>query len=252
MSPSTAPPPRQHRLLVVEDDRAIADAVVRRLVAEGYQVDAAHDGLEAVRVAGRTAYDLVVLDLMLPGSLRLEVCRAVQSQRPVPVLMLTARAEEADRLVGLAVGADDYLTKPFSPRELVARVAALLRRVERARVLVATERSTDSAAQMSEFHCGAMLVEAGTRRVRIAGDLVHLTRTEFDLVLALARRGGRVVERDTLLREVLAWDPAGAARAVHAGAGRTLDSHVKSVRRKIGAERVRTVHGVGFALEAVP
>src|SRR5512134_2984869 len=132
---------RPRRLLVVEDDRAIADAVVRRLRSEGYVVDAVHDGPAAVVAAGEVRYDAVILDVMLPGLDGLEVCRRIQETDPVPVLMLTARAEEADRLVGLAVGADDYVTKPFSPRELVARIAALLRRVERAAVLAARART---------------------------------------------------------------------------------------------------------------
>jgi len=244
------PPARQHRLLVVEDDRAIRDAVVRRLLAEGYLVDAVGDGLEAVRAAERAAYDCVVLDLMLPGLGGLEVCRRVQQRAPVPVLMLTARAEEADRLIGLAVGADDYLTKPFSPRELVARVGALLRRVDRARVLAASETARDDDEQ--PYAAGGLVIDPGTRRVVIDGEEVPVTRTEFDLLAALARREGRVVSRETLLAEVLGWDPVAASRVVTAGPARTLDSHVKGLRRKIGAERVRTVHGVGFALESLP
>ena len=248
-----APTPRQRRLLVVEDDRAIADAVVRRLVAEGHAVDVVHDGLEAVRAAERAAYDLVVLDVMLPGLSGLEVCRRVQERAPVPVLMLTARAEEADRLIGLSVGADDYLTKPFSPRELVARVAALLRRVERARALAAAEAQEQAGAVAnSVLTVGALQVDQGARRVNVDGVAIHLTRTEFDLVAMLARRPGQVVERDVLLRDVLGWDASDAARAVHSGAARTLDSHVKSVRRKLGAGWVRTVHGIGFALEPDP
>ncbi len=150
--------------------------------------------------------------------------------------MLTARDEEADRLVGLAVGADDYLTKPFSPRELVARIAALLRRVERAAQLAA---SSPQPAQ--EWCSGTLTVDVARHRVWVDGAEVHLTPTEFDLLVALARREGRVAERAALLRDVWGWD----------GAGRTLDSHVKALRRKIGAERVRTVLGVGYALEAV-
>ncbi len=246
--PGSAPEAvRQRRILVVEDDRAIADAVVRRLSTEGYRVDAVHDGLQAVRAAEQAAYDVVVLDVMLPGLSGLEVCRRVQERAPVPVLMLTARDEEADRLVGLAVGADDYLTKPFSPRELVARVAALLRRVDRARALAAAEVADAEPSAPACFGC--LVVDLAGRRVVVGGQQVHLTRTEFDLVAALARRPGRVVEREVLLREVLAWDPADIARAVHSGAARTVDSHVKAVRRKIGADRVRTVHGVGFSLE---
>ncbi|MDQ1288054.1 MAG: hypothetical protein QG622_1619 [Actinomycetota bacterium] len=240
---------RSRRLLVVEDDLAIADAVMRRLRSEGYQVDVAHDGLAAVRAAGRTRYDAVVLDVMLPGLDGLEVCRRIQQTEPVPVLMLTARDDEADRLVGLAVGADDYVTKPFSPRELVARIAALLRRVERAAVLAERERARSDDVPLV---AGGLTLEVATRRVSVADQEVHLTRTEFDLLAALARSCGRVVERDRLLADVWDWDPVAAAQVAHGGASRAVDSHVKALRRKIGADRIRTVHGVGYALETLP
>ncbi len=150
------------RLLVVEDDRAIADAVVRRLRSEGDDVDAVHDGPAAVAAAQRTRYAAVVLDVMLPGLDGLEVCRRIQTREPVPVLMLTARDEESDRVVGLAVGADDYLTKPFSPRELVARVAALLRRVDRAAALAAAGASR-TAAGSTRAACPSTSAAAGSR-----------------------------------------------------------------------------------------
>jgi len=236
---------RGARILVVEDDRAIADAVTRRLVSEGFEVDAVHDGRAAVEAAETTAYDLAVLDVMLPGLDGLEVCRRIQSGRPVPVLMLTARAEETDRIVGLGVGADDYLTKPFSPRELVARVRALLRRVDRAAQLAAEAAGqVDDAGRRLELGAGLVL-DPGARRVELGGAEVHLTRTEFDLLHALARRPGQVVRRDRLLAEVWAW-PDGPATAA---ASRTADSHVKALRRKIGRDRIRTVQGVGYALE---
>jgi DNA-binding response OmpR family regulator len=238
--------PQPRRLLVVEDDLAIADAVVRRLRSEGYQADAVHDGPAAVRAARSARYDAVVLDVMLPGLDGLEVCRRIQERDPIPVLMLTARDEEADRLVGLAIGADDYLTKPFSPRELVARVAALLRRVDRAAALAA------AAGDAERLEAGAVTLDVATRRASVAGAEVHLTRTEFDLLAALARRPGRVIERDRLLAQVWDWDPVTAVRMSHGGAARAVDSHVKALRRKIGSERIRTVHGVGYALEALP
>jgi DNA-binding response OmpR family regulator len=241
--------PRQRHLLVVEDDRAIADAVVRRLRSEGYAVDVVHDGRSAVLAAAGTRYDAVVLDVMLPGLNGLEVCRRIQEVEPVPVLMLTARDDEADRLVGLAVGADDYVTKPFSPRELVARVAALLRRVERAAVLADRARSRQDDAPLV---AGGLAVDVAARRVSVNGQEVHLTRTEFDLLTALARSCGRVVERDRLLADVWDWDPVAAAQVAYQGASRAVDSHVKALRRKIGADRIRTVHGVGYALESLP
>ncbi|GAB6903103.1 response regulator transcription factor [Kineosporia succinea] len=222
---------------MVEDDLVIADAVARRLQKEGYAVDVAHDGHAAVNAFGEQT-DLLVLDVMLPGLDGLEVCRRVQAVRPVPVLMLTARADEADRIIGLGVGADDYLTKPFSPRELVARVKALLRRVERAEELA--RRRVRAAGPLDLGH--GLTLDVGTRRVELAGHEVHLTRTEFDLLHTLARRPGEVVPREELLAEVWEW-PDAAARA-----SRAVDTHVKALRRKLGPDRIRTVHGVGYAL----
>jgi DNA-binding response OmpR family regulator len=220
-------------LLVVEDDATINQAVTDRLVAEGFQVVQAYDGPGAVAADETHAPDVVVLDLMLPGFDGLEVCRRIQARRPVPVLMLTARADETDLLVGLGVGADDYVTKPFRMREVVARIRALLRRVERARAL--------AAEQPPVLTIGDLQVDRGTRRVSVDGTDVHLTPLEFDLLLALAGDPGTVRERDDLMREVWGWADATGTR--------TLDSHVKALRSKIGAERVRTVHGIGYALE---
>ena len=223
----------RRRVLVVEDDPVINDAVTRRLESEGYLVATAYDGPGAVAACDREAADLVVLDLMLPGYDGFEVCRRIQAVRPVPVLMLTARDDEADILAGLAVGADDYLTKPFGMRELVARVAALLRRVERAAEL---------AARAPEVHTvGALVVDTAGRRCTVAGEHVHLTPTEFDLVACVAAEPGRVLTREHLLAEVWDWPEASGTR--------TVDSHVKALRAKIGADRVRTAHGVGYALE---
>ncbi|RYC13651.1 response regulator transcription factor [Nocardioides zhouii] len=225
--------------LVVEDERTINDALAQRLRAEGYVVEQAFDGPTAVDLAASVRPDVVLLDVMLPGFDGLEVCRRIQADRPVPVLMLTARDDEADVLVGLGVGADDYLTKPFSMREVVARVAALLRRVERATAL-AEERP-------AALTVGAITIDPGTRRTTVAGEPVHLTPTEFDLLLCLAREAGQVLGRDRLLREVWDWGDAWGS----ASAARTVDSHVKALRSKVGATRIRTVHGVGYALEDV-
>ena len=173
---------------------------------------------------------------MLPGFDGHEVCRRIQATKPVPVLMLTARDDEADVLVGLAVGADDYLTKPFRMRELVARVRALLRRVDRA---------ADLAGRPStRLVSGDLAVDTGTRRVTVAGEEVRLTPTEFDLLAALAASPGDVLTREQLLADVWDWPAASGTR--------TVDSHIKALRAKIGADRVRTVHGVGYALEAGP
>jgi DNA-binding response OmpR family regulator len=234
--------PGPARLLVVEDDRVIADAVARRLASEGFSVDTVHDGVAAVAAVESTRYDAVVLDVMLPLLDGLEVCRRIQAGRPVPVLMLTARAEEADRIIGLGVGADDYLTKPFSPRELVARVRALLRRVDRAAELATM--AEDGAA--ADLDVAGLRLEVAARRVSVAGRQVHLTRTEFDLLHALAREPGRVVERHRLVAAIWDWPDTAAARTVPT---RAVDSHIKALRRKLGVHRIRTVHGVGYALE---
>jgi DNA-binding response OmpR family regulator len=221
------------RVLVVEDERAIAQAVATRLRAEGFAVDVAGDGPSAVTVARTTRPDLVVLDVMLPGFDGLEVCRRIQAERPVPVLMLTARDDETDLLVGLAVGADDYLTKPFSMRELAARVHALLRRIDKA---------AQAAADLPPpITIGDLAINRAERRVSRAGVEAHLTPTEFDLLVYLASRPRMVHPRERLLAEVWGWADASGTR--------TVDSHVKALRRKLGADLIRTVHGVGYALE---
>jgi DNA-binding response OmpR family regulator len=225
------------RVLVVEDERTIAESVAARLRAEGFGVDVVYDGPSAVTKAAATRPDLVVLDVMLPGFDGLEACRRIQADRPVPVLMLTARGDETDLLVGLAVGADDYLTKPFSMRELAARVHALLRRVDRAGHEAANRDETLLVV-------GDLEINRTERRVRRAGFEAHLTPTEFDLLVHLARRPRAVLPRERLLADVWGWADASGTR--------TVDSHVKALRRKLGADLIRTVHGVGYALEARP
>lgn len=221
-------------MVVVEDERSIADAVAARLRSEGYTVEVASNGPAGIDLCDRLQPDLVVLDLMLPGLDGIEVCKQIQRDRPVPVLMLTARDSEADLLVGLAVGADDYMTKPFSMRELIARVHALLRRVDRDAALT---------HDTSPVRIGAVELDPASRRVHLAGEPVHLTPTEFDLLYYLATRPGRVSTREELLAQVWGYDvPSGA---------RTVDSHIRSIRRKLGSELVRTVHGVGYAVEEV-
>ena len=225
-------------VLVVEDEPAIATAVAHRLSAEGWTVEVAGDALAGVEAAQRLRPALVVLDVMLPGIDGLEVCRRIQAEQVVPVLMLTARDDETDMLIGLGVGADDYMTKPFSMRELVARCKALLRRTERsmqAAQLAGTDREEPPIA------IGDVFIDRAQRRVSRAGEPVHLTPTEFDLLVTLASSPRTVHTRERLLAEVWDW--------VDASGTRTVDSHVKALRRKLGADLVRTVHGVGYAFD---
>ena len=225
----------RRRVLVVEDERTIAESIAARLGAEGFAVDLAHDGPAAVSAARLLRPDLVILDIMLPGFDGLEVCRQIQADRPVPVLMLTARDDETDMLVGLAVGADDYLTKPFSMRELAARVQVLLRRVERAAKAAGDPEATPIVL-------GDLEINRAERRVRRAGTEAHLTPTEFDLLVYFAKRPRAVLPRERLLAEVWGWADASGTR--------TVDSHVKALRRKLGAGLIRTVHGIGYALDS--
>ena len=224
----------QRKVLVVEDEEDIAEGVRARLASEGYQVQVVHDGPQAIRAVAAERPDLVVLDLMLPGMDGLEVCREIQKHAWVPVLMLTARTEESDKVAGFAVGADDYLTKPFSLRELAARVRAIVRRMDRIRDL----RQSDPIERFD------LTIDAARRRVIRGGDEVTLTPLEFEILITLARSPGVVFSRDDLMDRVWGYrDYAG---------GRVVDSHVARIRRKLGDEAnepryIRTVHGVGYA-----
>ena len=215
---------------MVEDEATIAASVAARLRSEGFDVEIARDGVAALDLCRSYRPDLVVLDLMLPGLDGLEVCRLIQRDRQIPVLMLTARDSEADLELGLGVGADDYMTKPFSPRELVARVRALLRRVDR------SAPATDNPIRL-----GTLVIDPATRIVTLEGRDVHLTATEFDLLHRLAQTPHVVYARRRLLAEV--WGYRGNAGE------RTVDSHVRAIRRKLGASVIRTAHGIGYALD---
>ena len=229
----------EQTILVVDDEEAIADAVKARLESEGFHVVVAGDGPQAIRMHGEHRPALVVLDLMLPGMDGLEVCMEIQRTSWTPVLMLTARTEEADRVAGLAVGADDYLTKPFSLRELAARVKAILRRMERIR----------TAQADGPLERGGLVVDPSRRRITVDGKEVQLTPLEFEILLALVRDPGVVMSRDQLMDRVWGYrDYAG---------GRVVDSHVARIRRKLGEDGVeprfiRTVHGVGYAFQEQP
>jgi DNA-binding response OmpR family regulator len=235
MAAAAALAPSARTIVVIEDEATIAAAVAARLRSEGFSVEIAADGPSGIERCESLHPDLVVLDLMLPGIDGLEVCERIQSEHPVPVLMLTARDSEQDLVVGLGVGADDYMTKPFSTRELVARVHALLRRVDR-------DRAGESGTFPREpRQIGDVTLDPATRRVTRDGEDVHLTPTEFDLFAFLAAAPDQVFTREQLLAEVWGYEVVSGGRAV--------DSHVRAVRRKLGTNLIRTVHGVGYALD---
>jgi DNA-binding response OmpR family regulator len=226
----------EQTVLVVDDEEAIAEAVRARLENEGYRVVVALDGPQAIDLHREHHPDLVVLDLMLPGMDGLEVCKEIQRDGWTPVLMLTAKTEEADKVAGFAVGADDYLTKPFSLRELAARVRAILRRMERM-------RTSQTGGPMERE---GLVIDPHKRRVSVDGQEVSLTPLEFEILLALARDPGVVMSREQLMDSVWGYrDYAG---------GRVVDSHVARIRRKLGEDGneprfIRTVHGVGYAFQ---
>ena len=222
-------------VLVVEDEPTLATAIAQRITAEGWTARVAGDGASAVQAALQLKPDLVIMDIMLPVMDGLEATKRIVAERPVPVLILTARDDETDKVIGLGAGADDYMTKPFSMRELIARCKALLRRVERAKVIAKNSENE----RILDF--GSMVIDPAQRIVTVNGEQVHLTPTEFDLLATLARRPKSVLTREKLLEEVWDW--------VDASGTRTVDSHVKALRHKLGADMIRTVHGVGYAFE---
>ncbi|MCX8647345.1 response regulator transcription factor [Bifidobacterium sp. B4107] len=222
-------------ILVVEDEPTLATAIAQRITAEGWTARVASDGASAVQAASQIKPDLVIMDIMLPVMDGLEATKRIVAERPVPVLILTARDDEADKVTGLGAGADDYMTKPFSMRELIARCKALLRRVERAKVIAKNSENE----KVLDF--GSLVIDPAQRIVTLRGKQIHLTPTEFDLLATLARRPKSVLTREKLLEEVWDW--------VDASGTRTVDSHVKALRHKLGSQMIRTVHGVGYAFE---
>ena len=227
-------------IVVVEDEPIIAAAVAARLRKETFRVEVAEDGPAGVDLCERLRPDLVVLDVMLPGFDGLEVCRRIRRARITPILMLTARATELDKVLGLELGADDYLTKPFSMRELLARVGALLRRVERLR-----DQSRPAEDQEAIVRAD-LTIDPLTREVISAGQRVQLTAREFDLLRLLASNPGRVFSREYLLDRL--WGEE------YGGFDRTVDTHILRLRKKLGGpgspgERIVTLWGVGYKFE---
>lgn len=225
------------RVLVVDDEPMVLEVVERYLKREGFEVQTAGDGDKALVLAGTWGPDLIVLDLMLPGTDGLEVCRALRKQSSTPIIMVTARGEETDRVVGLELGADDYVVKPFSPRELVARIKAVLRRSQGG-------DAPASAGKALRFH--GLSIHPETRRVEVGGNPVELTAREFDLLSFLASHPGQVFTREQLMNDV--WD------YTFAGDSSTVTVHIRRVREKIEADPMRprfikTVWGVGYKFE---
>jgi DNA-binding response OmpR family regulator len=230
-------------VLVVEDDLTLLETLEYNLSGEGYQVLTAADGLAALDVARENKPDLIVLDLMLPGLDGFEVCRILRREMTAPILMLTARAGEVDRVVGLEMGADDYLVKPFSMRELLARVKAQLRRVRLIREEFSVEEQQPEAEQMAFEN---LVIDLDRHEVQLDGEALRLKPKEYDLLLFLARNRGIALSRDLILERVWGWD--------YGGGSRTVDVHVRWLREKIESDpadpdRIVTVRGVGYCFE---
>ena len=219
-------------VLIVDDDPKIVSTVARYLQHAGFQTLSATDGLDALALARSAHPSLIILDRMLPSLDGMSVCRVLRDESNVPIILLTARTTEAERLEGLEHGADDYVVKPFSPRELVARVRAVLRRT-----------TGDRAAATTVLTLGELTIDTSQREVRRGGMLLRLTATEFNLLLILARSVGRVFKRRELVEAMFGWDRESDERSI--------DVHIKNLRRKIEPDRIRptyieTVHGVGY------
>jgi DNA-binding response OmpR family regulator len=220
------------RVLLVDDDTRLHELLATYLAQNGFAVSSAHDGPRALAALDAGAFDVVLLDVMLPGMDGLEVCRRIRAKSRIPIVMLTAKGDETDRVVGLELGADDYIAKPFGPRELLARLRAVLRRVS---PQVSAERLV----------VGGIAIDVEARRVETDGVARDLTGIEFDILVALARRAGRVVPRDALLEE--------AGRGDVAVGERTVDVHISRLRQKLGDDPrtprvIKTVRGVGYVL----
>ncbi len=220
------------RVLCIDDDRRLYELLASFLGPNGVTLVHATDGAQGLAALERDVFDAVLLDVMMPGMDGLQVCQRIRQTKQVPIIMLTARGDEADRVVGLELGADDYVPKPFSPRELLARLRAVLRRAQ-------------PAAVVAEIVIGRVAIDVGARQVRVGAQPAELTGLEFDILLALARRPGRVVPRETLLAE--------AGRDDITVNDRTVDVHVSHLRRKLGDDSksprlIKTVRGVGYVL----
>lgn len=230
------------KILVVEDEPALQETLAYNLARQGYQVETAGDGQTALRLAREGQPDLIVLDIMLPVLDGFEVCRILRQEATTPILMLTARDDEIDRVIGLELGADDYITKPFSMREFLARVKAQLRRVR----LIREEMDADSLLPKEVIQFGNLTLNLTRREVLLNDQPIALKPKEFDLLLFLARHRGQVLTRELILERVWGWDFSGGSR--------TVDVHVRWLREKIeenpaDPKRIITVRGTGYRFE---
>ncbi len=227
----------EQRILVIDDDHELCELVTEYVSAEGFLVDAVHDGEAGLREALAGNYALVLLDVMLPGTNGFEVLRRLRTRSMIPVIMLTARGDDVDRIVGLEMGADDYLPKPFNPRELVARIRAILRR---------SDLPPDGRTVVE---VGDVRLDSGARTVAVRGEDLRVTAVEFEVLERLIRAAGSVVSREQLTRDVLDREYSALDRAI--------DMHVSNLRKKLGAEymgteRIKTVRGVGYVYTLPP
>jgi DNA-binding response OmpR family regulator len=230
------------KILVVEDEPALQDTLAYNLIRQGYTVNTSGDGRLALEMAQEQRPDLVVLDIMLPSLDGFEVCRLLRQQSNIPILMLTARDDEIDRVIGLEMGADDYLTKPFSMREFLARVKALLRR----RRLDLSEAVSQPEEAREQLVFGNLTIDLTRREVRLNGDALNLKPREYELLLFLAKHFRQVLSRELILERVWGWDFGGGSR--------TVDVHVRWLREKIEQDpaqpsRIITVRGGGYRFE---
>jgi len=221
------------RILIIDDDVALCELVAEYLEPLGFQIEAVHRGDAGAQRALESEHDLILLDVMLPGQNGFEVLRHIRESSKIPVLMLTARGDDVDRIVGLEIGADDYLPKPFNPRELAARVRAILRR----------SSGREGLENSQTLMVGDVEMEPGTRLVRRSGNVVELTAVEYDVLEKLLRAAGRIMTRDELSRDVLGRSASPFDRSI--------DMHISNLRKKLGhqvgsAERIKTVRGVGY------
>jgi two-component system response regulator CpxR len=232
-----------NRILIIDDDEELCELVSEFLTVEGFSVAAVHDGAEGLRQAASDKFDLVTLDVMLPGINGFAVLRELRRTSRIPVLMLTARGDDTERIVGLESGADDYLAKPFNPRELIARIRAILRRTQ-------NEDDQDQYAGHERINVDDIEVTVSARAVRRAGEDLNLTSVEFDLLVALLKDAGKIVKKEDLSRKVLERDLSPFDRS--------LDMHISNLRKKLGRregddeeERIKTIRSVGYIYTVV-